>query len=502
MHDCDSPMRVRPSFFERSPSTSHRWRRFVTFLLLTLATPLLVAAAAPTPDPAPLLLILDASGSMWGQIEGENKIVIARRVLSELVGELGDDATVGLVAYGHRREGDCDDIETLAPLGPLDRSALVESVNGINPKGKTPITAAVEHSLAVLAEADTAATVVLLSDGLETCGGDPCEAVRLARESGSELLLHVIGFDVEGEDLSQLQCMAQAGGGLFLSAENADQLADALDTAIALGVETPAGRLVVRAVADGELQDVSVSVSDRTTGEQAAVGRTYTRAETNPLSLPLPDGRFDVRIRAVGLKGDVERHFEIEIADGSTVEKSVDFGTGELSVGVARNSELGDATVKVYPTGTRDQVSSGRTYTRATSNPSKIRLTAGTYDVVVTSVEIANKPSHTWEGVELPPGGTAEVHHEFASGTLRVGAVAGGERVDVTVSVVDLESEKSVAQGRTYTAETSNPKSFELAPGRYRVSAKAVRMEGKPQRQTEVTVVAGESQTIDLDFGG
>ncbi len=56
------------------------------------------------------MLILDASGSMWGQVEGGNKIVIARRVLKNLVAGLSTEAEVDLLAYGHRQKGDCEDI--------------------------------------------------------------------------------------------------------------------------------------------------------------------------------------------------------------------------------------------------------------------------------------------------------------------------------------------------------------------------------------------------------
>jgi len=216
----------------------HQLSVLAALLLTALSTfPLAGTAAA-----SELVLVLDASGSMWGQIEGENKIVIARRVLGEVVDGLADDTTLGLVAYGHRREGDCADVETVVPLGPLDRDGVKATVDGLDPKGKTPITAAVDQAIDLVRGGDGSATVILVSDGLETCGGDPCAAVRAAREEGVEFLLHVVGFDVEGEDVSQLECAAQAGGGLFLSAENADQLAGALDAAVALPAETPAGR--------------------------------------------------------------------------------------------------------------------------------------------------------------------------------------------------------------------------------------------------------------------
>ncbi len=112
-------------------------RAMTVGLVLLGGVTAVASQSAPSPD---LLLILEASGSMWGQIEGENKIVIARRVLGDLIDGLPADSDAGLVAYGHRREGDCDDIETILPLGPLDKAAMRASVEGLNPKGRTPIT--------------------------------------------------------------------------------------------------------------------------------------------------------------------------------------------------------------------------------------------------------------------------------------------------------------------------------------------------------------------------
>lgn len=477
-------------------------RRSFHPVLLPLLVLAILAPVSPldaSSESAPLVLILDGSGSMWGQIGGENKIVIARRVLSELVAQRPEGSELGLVAYGHRREGDCEDIETLIPLSSLDRAAVGAAVEGINPKGKTPITAAVEHTFEALGDTGPA-TVILLSDGLETCGGDPCKAVRLARELGRELILHVVGFDVEGEDLSQLQCMAQAGGGLFLPADDAQSLAEALDTAAALPADLPVGRLAVHAIADGALQDVSISVTHAEDGGQAAMARTYKRAETNPSSIPLADGRYRVRVLAMGLKGDVERHFEIEIVEGSTVERSVDYSTGEISLGVRRNGELGDATYKVYVAGTREQVAAGRTYTKPASNPATVRITAGSYDVAIGSVEIAGKPERTFGGVEVEPGGRSELSHVFESGTLKVGATAGSELADAVVHVIDAQTGKTVAKGRTYADAKTNPKTFELSPGRYRVQGKAVRLEGKPKRESEVVVEADGQHELVLDF--
>lgn len=194
-----------------------------------------VAEAPASTGPSDLLFILDGSGSMWGQIEGENKIVIARRALTGLLGVLPSWKKVGLVAYGHRREGDCDDVETLVPLDRLDRAAMVARLEALRPRGKTPITRALEASFNQLEAADAAATLVLISDGLETCGGDPCAAVRAAREREIDFRLHVIGFDLGGEGATQLECAAEIGGGLYLTADDATQL----NTVLGRVVEAP-----------------------------------------------------------------------------------------------------------------------------------------------------------------------------------------------------------------------------------------------------------------------
>ncbi len=148
--------------------------------------------AGQAKDTSSLLLVLDASGSMWGQIDGENKIVTARRVLGDLVDGLADDIDVGVIAYGHRQEADCDDIETVVPLGALDKASLKLTVNGLNPKGRTPITKSLQLAFESLESRGEPATVVLVRDGLETGGGDPCAAVRAAKAQGVQFVMHVV----------------------------------------------------------------------------------------------------------------------------------------------------------------------------------------------------------------------------------------------------------------------------------------------------------------------
>ena len=97
----------------------------------------------------------------------------------------------------------------------------------ISPRGKTPIGASVEAASEALAAVDAPASLVVVTDGLETCGADLCALGEELARRGTPLTAHVIGFDVEDAE-GQLACLARATGGQYLSAGNADSLTEAL----------------------------------------------------------------------------------------------------------------------------------------------------------------------------------------------------------------------------------------------------------------------------------
>ncbi len=203
---------------------SKRRYRLCPVLMACLA--LTVSAQEPTQQ-QDAILILDASGSMWGQIEGVNKIVIAKDVVEGLVRGLPEEQRLGLVAYGHRKKGDCSDIQTLADVG-ADRAALIKQIRALSPVGMTPLTKSVERAANELNYTRNAATVILVSDGLETCDADPCALARTLEENGLDFTVHVIGFDVTEEERKGLQCIAAETGGEFLAADSATELNEAL----------------------------------------------------------------------------------------------------------------------------------------------------------------------------------------------------------------------------------------------------------------------------------
>jgi Ca-activated chloride channel family protein len=175
------------------------------------------------------ILVLDASGSMWGQIDGKTKIEIAREAVQSMVANWSESNELGLIAYGHREKGSCDDIEIILQPGAVDSARFTSIVQGISPKGKTPLTAAVRLAAEELRYTEEKATVILLSDGVETCDLDPCAVGAELEKLGVDFTAHVVGFDVNSiEEQAGLRCLAENTGGMFIAAKDAAELQAAL----------------------------------------------------------------------------------------------------------------------------------------------------------------------------------------------------------------------------------------------------------------------------------
>ena len=124
------------------------------------------------------VIIFDASGSMWGQINGVTKLEIARDALKNVVREWNPSVELGLTVYGHRKKGDCNDIETVIPIGKVDKNKVIRTVMAIKPKGKTPISRSLRKVANELKYTEEKATIILISDGKETCDPNPCAAAK------------------------------------------------------------------------------------------------------------------------------------------------------------------------------------------------------------------------------------------------------------------------------------------------------------------------------------
>jgi Ca-activated chloride channel family protein len=206
----------------------------LVFACLLCVIVIVAAGIAAAADRA--IIVLDASGSMWGQIEGRTKIEIARDTLGEVLQSVPEELELGLYAYGHREKGSCDDIEEIVSAGAGTRQSIADAANSLNPKGKTPLTESVRRAAQSLRFTEEKATVILVTDGIETCDADPCAVAAELEAAGVDFTAHVVGFGLSAEEGRQVACLAENTGGKFIEAKDAGSLADALtQTVVAAG---------------------------------------------------------------------------------------------------------------------------------------------------------------------------------------------------------------------------------------------------------------------------
>jgi Mg-chelatase subunit ChlD len=200
-------------------------------------------------------LVFDASNSMWGRMQGEPKISVAKRILADALGWLPGDLALSLRVYGHQTAHsarNCRDSELLVPLGTGSRERIRAAIGSFKPRGQTPLAYSLEQIAADFGDFRGERAVVLVTDGIESCGGDPASAARALQASGPTPV-HVIGFGLaagEDEDNAALRAIARASGGKFLTARSAEELREALSVTVG----TPfAVRRGARTVAEGTL---------------------------------------------------------------------------------------------------------------------------------------------------------------------------------------------------------------------------------------------------------
>jgi len=205
-------------------------RLFQKFLLGVVA---LVGLAMPVLAAERAIIVLDASGSMWAQIDGKARITIARETLDSVLSTLPPDIELGLMAYGHREKGNCGDIQMLVEPAAGTADAIKAAVADINPKGMTPLSDAVRLAADDLKYTEEKATVILITDGLETCHVDPCALGSDLESKGVDLTVHVLGFGLSDEEGKQVACLAENTGGRYLSAQDGASLVQALTETVA-----------------------------------------------------------------------------------------------------------------------------------------------------------------------------------------------------------------------------------------------------------------------------
>jgi len=202
-------------------------------------------AVQATPDcGADAMLVFDGSGSMAeiGLEASTPRIIDARTAIARALPQVEAFRDLGLLVYGPGALGGCDNIDLRFAPEPRAADKIIGAVDALAPGGMTPLSASVERAAEVLNYRSQPATIVLVTDGNETCGGTPCALGQQLQTQSADLTVHVIGFkfrfDFFGWDNPDqgstggdtvAKCLADETGGLFVSTETVDELVQALN---------------------------------------------------------------------------------------------------------------------------------------------------------------------------------------------------------------------------------------------------------------------------------
>ncbi|OBQ87912.1 VWA domain-containing protein [Mesorhizobium sp. WSM3873] len=419
-----------------------------------------------------VIIILDASGSMWAQIDGKPKLEIARESLRTVLQSMPGDDEIGFMAYGHRQKGSCADIELIVPPQAGSASAISAAADSMKFLGKTPLTAAVKQAAEALKYTEDKATVVLITDGLETCGGDPCALGKELKETGVDFTADVVGFGLTADEGRQIACLAENTGGKYIQASDEKALQQALvETVAAPPAPEPAPApapapapepakpefnftpSVVMAeggdpITDGNAWEIYKAKSDGSRGDQVMT-------EYGELKTKLEPGDYIV----VGRADEARSEQKIKIEAGQTYSPLFTLNAGTLVIHphASQGSEIsGEARVDfAYPGGSTTHYGDTKATVPVGEQKVTVQIGAGT----VT------------ETIQLAAGQTVEKDIVIGVGHAVLNAyyTAGGEKADNSgIGFEIVKAKKKIDGSRESVEHSYGPDSkFWLPPDDY-----------------------------------
>ena len=254
------------------------------------------------------MIVLDGSGSMWGQIDGVAKLEIARKTLREVLKGVPKSTELGLIAYGHREKGNCKDIELIVPVAFGTALTIADKVDNLKFLGKTPLSAAVQMAAEKLNYTEDKATIILITDGIETCNADVCALGNALEKQGLDFIAHVVGFGLSKQEGEQVACLANNTGGKYFNANDSDALLNALKDTV---VVQPKVTFIAIDQNDNELNSVLLNwlIKD---ASGAIIHRRDSKVKTEAT---LEVGEYEISVLGDYIKGS--KKFSYEHQDGN-----------------------------------------------------------------------------------------------------------------------------------------------------------------------------------------
>lgn len=190
-------------------------------------------ASSQVPDKTRILFLLDASGSMQGKLDNEIKMVVAKRLLSKMVDSLRNkpNLEIALRVYGHTTHKDkknCKDTKLEIPFSKTNHDNIKEKIKTLQPLGTTMIAYSLQEAAYDFPKDNTYRNIIILiTDGIEECGGDPCAVSEALQRRKVILKPFIIGLGLSEDYSKKFECV-----GRFFNANSEQGFDDVLQVII------------------------------------------------------------------------------------------------------------------------------------------------------------------------------------------------------------------------------------------------------------------------------
>jgi Ca-activated chloride channel family protein len=330
------------------------------------------------------------------------------------------------------------------------------------------------------------ATIILITDGIESCSGDLCKVIKEAKDEGIEFKLHIVGFGLKEGETAALQCAAMAGGGKYFDAIDSEDLTAVLESATNATIDDPKSNFKLFASKNKQPIDAYAQIFEKGSDNSIKSMRTYR--DTGDVFLS--DGNYTMWIRALENTDLEPITVAFMVKDGKSEVQIVSFDAGILKVTTTNNGLGWDAMVKVKDPISNKVIAQTRTYGRT----KEMQVPPGAYNLTFEALTIKGDSAKGQQNNLRVVGGESNViNFDFPSGKAMIGVKSGNELVDAAVNFKSMISNAHVAGSRTYTSAASNPKEFILSPGKYLVTIQTLGAQKGHKQQFEIEVQAGKT---------
>jgi Ca-activated chloride channel family protein len=463
---------------------------------MRLGAGLCLAAVAIAPSPAAAqegpaaTIVLDGSGSMAGWLDGAkaSKIDMTRAALAPLLGNVPPPGRVGLVAFGHRRKGNCTDVEAIVAPEPDGLAKTVAALPNVNPTGKGPLVQALRQAADGLGQGapGQGRSIILVHDDADNCSQDACAAASDIAKAHPGLAIHVVTLGVKPQTRAAMACVAATTGGKQFEAGDEAALGAALTDVMKLAAldAVPAPKPAVRPSGpEAKLAEpglvLSASLSDggdvlaekvrwRIAREDGGTPPEPLDVESPEFVQALPTGRYAVDAEL----GLARARQVIDVPEGKAATARFDLQAGRIVLaGAAGQASTGLMTLtRLQPQ--REPVFVGRVPTVPLVVP------AGSYELRLDDGLLQQMSQ-----VVVVAGQDVNVGRPTPTGKLELEAVSAenGPALDAVIYSIEKD-DPDAPQGRREVARSAAARpDFTLPAGTYYVTARANQVEARQQ---------------------